>query len=91
MRALAAIVQAAIATASAIIGWDTPISGAVILGSSGFKLYVTVEATCVAAAILGMALSALAHESRLQAFRLLVKASPEGVPAGEIAGGDQRS
>lgn len=30
-------------------------------------------------------LSALAHESRLQAFRLLVQASPEGIPAGEIA------
>jgi DNA-binding transcriptional ArsR family regulator len=31
------------------------------------------------------ALSALAHESRLQAFRLLVRAGPEGLPAGEIA------
>jgi ArsR family transcriptional regulator len=31
------------------------------------------------------ALSALAHESRLQAFRLLVRAGPEGIPAGEIA------
>ncbi|MFT7463161.1 MAG: ArsR family transcriptional regulator [Pseudohongiellaceae bacterium] len=30
-------------------------------------------------------LSALAHESRLEVFRLLVKAGPEGVPAGEIA------
>jgi len=31
------------------------------------------------------ALSALAHESRLEAFRLLVKASPDGIQAGEIA------
>jgi ArsR family transcriptional regulator len=31
------------------------------------------------------ALSALAHDSRLQAFRLLVQAGPEGMPAGEIA------
>ncbi len=31
------------------------------------------------------ALSALAHESRLEAFRLLVKAGPEGIAAGEIA------
>ena len=31
------------------------------------------------------ALSALAHEGRLSAFRLLVKAGPEGMPAGEIA------
>jgi len=31
------------------------------------------------------ALSALAHESRLRAFRLLVRAGTEGIPAGEIA------
>ncbi|MES2096879.1 MAG: metalloregulator ArsR/SmtB family transcription factor [Pseudomonadota bacterium] len=31
------------------------------------------------------ALSALAHGSRLAVFRLLVKAGPEGLPAGEIA------
>ncbi|HYG25426.1 MAG TPA: metalloregulator ArsR/SmtB family transcription factor [Caulobacteraceae bacterium] len=31
------------------------------------------------------ALSALAHPSRLAIFRLLVKAGPEGLPAGEIA------
>jgi DNA-binding transcriptional ArsR family regulator len=32
-----------------------------------------------------VALSALAHESRLQAFRLLVRTGAEGMPAGEIA------
>lgn len=31
------------------------------------------------------ALSALAHEHRLAAFRLLVQAGPQGLPAGEIA------
>lgn len=31
------------------------------------------------------ALSALAHESRLSAFRLLVKAGDSGLPAGDIA------
>ena len=31
------------------------------------------------------ALSALAHESRLDIFRLLVRAGPEGMTAGEIA------
>ena len=31
------------------------------------------------------ALSALAHEGRLNAFRLLVRAGPEGLAAGEIA------
>jgi len=30
-------------------------------------------------------LAALSHESRLWAFRLLVQAGPEGLPAGEIA------
>ncbi|MBC7907213.1 MAG: helix-turn-helix transcriptional regulator [Rhodospirillaceae bacterium] len=32
-----------------------------------------------------MALSALAHESRLRVFRLLVTAGPNGMPAGHIA------
>ena len=32
-----------------------------------------------------LALSALAQDSRLEVFRLLVQAGPEGVPAGEIA------
>ena len=32
-----------------------------------------------------VALSALAHEGRLEIFRLLVKAGPEGLAAGEIA------
>ncbi|WP_340317152.1 ArsR/SmtB family transcription factor [Rhizorhabdus argentea] len=31
------------------------------------------------------ALSALAHGSRLAVFRLLVRAGPDGVPAGELA------
>jgi DNA-binding transcriptional ArsR family regulator len=31
------------------------------------------------------ALSALAHETRLTVFRLLVRQGPEGMPAGEIA------
>jgi ArsR family transcriptional regulator, arsenate/arsenite/antimonite-responsive transcriptional repressor len=31
------------------------------------------------------ALSALAHPGRLQVFRLLVQAGPDGMPAGEIA------
>jgi DNA-binding transcriptional ArsR family regulator len=31
------------------------------------------------------ALSALAQESRLQVFRMLVQAGPEGLPAGQIA------
>lgn len=36
-------------------------------------------------AIVIAALSALAQESRLRVFRLLVTAGPEGMPAGQIA------
>lgn len=31
------------------------------------------------------ALSALAHETRLEAFKLMIEAAPAGIPAGEIA------
>jgi DNA-binding transcriptional ArsR family regulator len=33
-----------------------------------------------------MALAALAHDSRLEVFRLLVQAGPDGIAAGDIAG-----
>ncbi|SPM38478.1 ABC transporter ATP-binding protein, partial [Mycobacterium numidiamassiliense] len=66
-----AIVQAAIATAISIVGWGQPISKAVILGNVDFELFVTVAATCVGAALLGMALSALA-QSQDQIMPMLV-------------------
>jgi ABC transport system ATP-binding/permease protein len=66
-----AIVQAAIATTISIVGWGTPISNAVILGNVNFELFVTVAATCVGAALLGMALSALA-QSQDQIMPMLV-------------------
>ena len=66
-----AIVQAAIATAISVIGWGTPISDAVVLGNVDVELFVTVAATCVGAALLGMALSALA-ESQDQIMPMLV-------------------
>ena len=66
-----AIVQAAIATAISVIGWGTPISNAVILGNVNFELFVTVAATCVGAALLGMALSSLA-QSQDQIMPMLV-------------------
>src|SRR5208337_4789643 len=49
-----AIIQAAIATIITIIGWGSPTTDAVLLGNVGLELFVTVAATCVAAAILGM-------------------------------------
>ncbi|HEY0225850.1 MAG TPA: ATP-binding cassette domain-containing protein, partial [Mycobacterium sp.] len=66
-----AIAQAAIATAISVIGWGTPISNAVLLGNVNFELFVTVAATCVGAALLGMALSALA-QSQDQIMPMLV-------------------
>ena len=66
-----AIVQAAIATAISVIGWGKPLSGAVLLGDVRFELFVTVAATCVASALFGMALSALA-QSQDQIMPLLV-------------------
>ncbi|MGO8938198.1 MAG: FHA domain-containing protein [Mycobacterium sp.] len=66
-----AIVQAAIATAISVIGWGKPLSGPVLLGDVRFELFVTVAATCVGAALLGMALSALA-QSQDQIMPMLV-------------------
>ena len=66
-----AIVQAAIATTISVIGWGKPLSGAVLLGDVRFELFVTVAATCVASALLGMALSALA-QSQDQIMPMLV-------------------
>ena len=66
-----AIAQAAIATMISVIGWGKPLSGAVLLGDARFELFVTVAATCVASALLGMALSALA-QSQDQIMPMLV-------------------
>jgi ABC transport system ATP-binding/permease protein len=70
-----AIVQAAIATAISVVGWGAPISKGVLLGHGSWgvsvELFLTVAATCVASALLGMALSALA-QSQDQIMPMLV-------------------
>jgi ABC transport system ATP-binding/permease protein len=68
-----AIVQAGIATAISVIGWGQPLSGAVILGNSSLELFVDVALTCVASALLGMALSSIA-KSQDQIMPFLVVA-----------------
>ncbi|MGO9924838.1 MAG: FHA domain-containing protein [Mycobacterium sp.] len=68
-----AIGQAAIATGISIIGWGQPIANAVVLGNVSFELFVDVAACCVASAMLGMALSAIAR-SQDQIMPLLVVA-----------------
>ena len=57
----AAIIQSAILVAIVIYGKGQPTQGAVVLGHPGLELFVGVAATCVASAILGLALSALAR------------------------------
>ena len=68
-----AIVQAAIATTISVVRWHQPLAKAVMLGNSSFELFVDVAATCVASALLGMALSAIAR-SQDQIMPLLVVA-----------------
>jgi ABC transport system ATP-binding/permease protein len=68
-----AIAQAAIATGISVIGWGQPIAHAVVLGNVSFELFVDVAATCVASALLGLALSAIAR-SQDQIMPLLVVA-----------------
>ncbi|WP_082974749.1 FHA domain-containing protein [Mycobacterium sp. E3247] len=62
-----AIVQSAIITAIVVIGKSAPTRGAVLLGHSTVgataELFATVAATCVASAILGLAISSLVRSS----------------------------
>ena len=62
-----AILQSAVITAIVLIGKGVPTQGAVLLGRSTlgatFELFATVAATCVASAILGLAISALVRST----------------------------
>jgi len=66
-----AIVQAAIATGIVLVGKGAPSQPAVLLGNAGLELFVTVAATCVASAILGLVLSSIARSNE-QIMPLLV-------------------
>ncbi|MEY8017898.1 ATP-binding cassette domain-containing protein [Mycobacterium servetii] len=66
-----AVVQAAIATGIVIAGKGAPTQGAVLLGDPSLELFVTVAATCVASAILGLVLSSLVRSNE-QIMPLLV-------------------
>jgi ABC transport system ATP-binding/permease protein len=70
-----AVAQAAIATGIVLVGKGAPSQPAVLLGSSkfaaSFELFVTVAATCVASAVLGLVLSSVARSSE-QIMPLLV-------------------
>jgi ABC transport system ATP-binding/permease protein len=62
-----AILQSAVITAIVLIGKGVPTQGAVLLGrgtlGATFELFATVAATCVASAILGLAISALVRST----------------------------
>ncbi|WP_085244404.1 ATP-binding cassette domain-containing protein [Mycobacterium paraense] len=62
-----AVLQSAIITAIVVIGKSAPTRGGVLFGHSTFggtaELFVTVAATCVASAILGLAISSLVRSS----------------------------
>jgi ABC transport system ATP-binding/permease protein len=58
-----AILQAAIVTAIVVIGKSAPTRGAVLLGNGTLELFTAVAATCVASAILGLAISSLVRSS----------------------------
>ncbi|MBV9351336.1 MAG: ABC transporter permease, partial [Mycobacterium sp.] len=58
-----AILQSSIATTIVILGKSPPTRGAVLLGNATVELYVTVAATCVASAMLGLVLSSLVRSS----------------------------
>jgi len=66
-----AVVQAAIATGIVIAGKGAPTQRAVLLGDPSFELFVTVAATCVASAVLGLVLSSLVRSNE-QVMPLLV-------------------
>ncbi|MGE2735485.1 ABC transporter permease, partial [Mycolicibacterium vaccae] len=71
-----AIIQSAIVTTIAIIGkgfGPGAVESGAVLGSPGFELFVDIAATCVASAMVGLALSALARSAE-QIMPLLVVA-----------------
>jgi ABC transport system ATP-binding/permease protein len=68
-----AILQSAIVTVIVLSGKPGPTQGAVVLGKASLELFVDIAATCIASAMLGLALSAIAKTSE-QIMPLLVVA-----------------
>ncbi|KKB98991.1 ATP-binding cassette domain-containing protein [Mycolicibacter arupensis] len=92
-----ATIQAAIATTIVVLGKGGPARDAVLFGSVNFELFLGVAGTCVASAILGLALSAFA-QSNEQIMPMLVVSimsqlvlSSGMIPVGGRTGLDQLS
>jgi ABC-type Na+ transport system ATPase subunit NatA len=69
--AVTAALQAAVVTTIVVIGKGAPTRGAVVVGNPIFELYLTLAATAVVAAVMGLAMSAAA-KSHDQILPMLV-------------------
>lgn len=92
-----ATIQAAIATTIVVVGKGGPARDALLFGNVNFELFLGVAGTCVASAILGLALSAFA-QSNEQIMPMLVVSimsqlvlSSGMIPVGGRTGLDQMS
>jgi ABC-type multidrug transport system ATPase subunit len=68
---VASAIQTAILTAIAVLGKGGPTHGAVVAGNAVLELYLTLAATAVVAAVLGLAMSSLAKSTE-QVLPMLV-------------------
>src|SRR6202012_2664901 len=85
-----ATTQAAIATAIVRLGKGAPTEPALVFGDPTFQLFITVAATCVASAILGLLLSALANSSEQITPLLVVSIMSQLVLSGGMIPVSQR-
>lgn len=77
-----ATAQGAIATFIVILGKGGPTQGAVMFGSANFDLFLAVAGTCVASAVLGLALSSFAQSNEQIMPMLVVSIMSQLVLAG---------
>ncbi|MEB3033993.1 ATP-binding cassette domain-containing protein [[Mycobacterium] nativiensis] len=77
-----ATAQGAIATMIVIVGKGGPTQGAVMFGSANFDLFLAVAGTCVASAVLGLALSSFAQSNEQIMPMLVVSIMSQLVLAG---------
>lgn len=77
-----ATAQGAIATTIVILGKGGPTQGAVMFGSANIDLFLAVAGTCVASAVLGLALSAFAQSNEQIMPMLVVSIMSQLVLAG---------
>ena len=87
--AVFAVLQSAIVTAIAVWGKGAPTQGAVMLKNPALELFVDIAFTCVAAAMVGLALSALARSNEQILPLLVVTVMSQLVLSGGMTPGDR--